>query len=323
MEDNNSVKSEITVKFVENCFIPTDDESEVSSQESKSPGLIAQTNRSTVKENRREVIKKTLSYNLPRGLTEYLHPYEDVKFTQKGIYYNQQHCIWYYIEHISNRLKQKTKKKHLTRNWKGPTAQCWCDNKLYSPSDECSKCYSDLKLWITLKKYSIDKIAKCYWATSDDEELENYYHKNNYIWSDDESMSNFTCNTFNLIDDSLIEQWESESVSENLLLDFTDEEREGNTIPFPTEDLNNFSWWLELLEKLSKHYYKKFNNFSKLISVTPFGGRLPIQLSTFRGTTQTTNIRTQKKKNFASWSLQPSSQLPENYKIEVRHQNTI
>ncbi|CAG8621412.1 2669_t:CDS:2, partial [Dentiscutata erythropus] len=99
-------------------------------------------------------------------------------------------------------------------------------DKLYSPLDECSKCYNDLKLWITLKKYLIDEVAKCYWMISDDKELE------------------------------------SDSISENLLLDFTNEEREGNTIPFPTEDLNNFPWWLELLEKLSEHYYREFNNFS-------------------------------------------------------------
>ncbi|CAG8760352.1 15843_t:CDS:2, partial [Dentiscutata erythropus] len=67
-------------------------------------------------------------------------------------------------------------------------------------------------------------------------------------------------NTFNLIDNSPIELWENDSISENLLLDFTDENG-GNTIPFPT-DLNNLPWWLELLERPSEHYYREFNNFS-------------------------------------------------------------
>ncbi|CAG8590411.1 1420_t:CDS:2 [Dentiscutata erythropus] len=75
-EDNNSVESEITVKFVENRFIPTNDESKVSLQESNSPGSIAQTNKSTVKENRREIVKKILSYNLSKDLTKYLRSYE-------------------------------------------------------------------------------------------------------------------------------------------------------------------------------------------------------------------------------------------------------
>ncbi|CAG8656770.1 3247_t:CDS:2 [Dentiscutata erythropus] len=97
-------------------------------------------------------------------------------------------------------------------------------------------------------------------VTSDDKELVNYYYENDYMWSNKESMSNFTWNTFNFIDDSSIEQWESESVSKNLLLDITDEEEE-NTIPFPT-DLNDLPWWLDLLEKLSEHYCREFNNFS-------------------------------------------------------------
>ncbi|CAG8600287.1 17020_t:CDS:2 [Dentiscutata erythropus] len=210
-QDNDSVKSEIIVKFLENHFVPSNDEKEVPRKKSKLQESIKQVVSSSVKESRREVIKKTLSYNLPKGLTEYLCLYEDVRFTQK-----------------------KTPNKGLER--------------------------TNSPMLITLKKYPIDEITKCYWATAKDEELVDYYYEDNYTWINKKSTSNFTWNTFNLIDDTPIELWESDSISENLLLDFTDE-NEGNTILFPT-DLNNFSWWLKLLERPSEHYYREFNNFS-------------------------------------------------------------
>ncbi|CAG8444774.1 6123_t:CDS:2 [Dentiscutata erythropus] len=222
-------------KEEKNQFIPTDDKSEASSQELEALKMSKQINKRPIKESRKEIIKKTLSYNLPKSLIEYLHSYENV----------------------DDQLKQKTKGKHLTRDWKGPTAN------------------------ITLKKYLVDKIAKCYWATPSDDESDNYYHENDYMWSDEE----FT------------KLWGSDSISKNLLLDFTDENR-GNTIPFLT-DLNNLPWWLDLLEKPSEYYYREFNNFS----------------NTYLCTTQTANIHSQKTKNFASRSLQPSTQLPENYRI--------
>ncbi|CAG8598809.1 22920_t:CDS:2 [Dentiscutata erythropus] len=120
-EDNESVKSEITVKFIGK-----------------------QINRRTVEENHREIVKKTLSYNLPKGLTEYLHPYEDVN----------------------------------------------------------------------------------YWETPTDDKSMDYYHKNDYMWSDDETINSFTKSSINLIDDTPIELWENDSISENLLLDFTDKNGE-------------------------------------------------------------------------------------------------
>ncbi|CAG8730703.1 24305_t:CDS:2, partial [Dentiscutata erythropus] len=67
--------------------------------------------------------------------------------------------------------------------------------------------------------------------------------------------------SINLIDDTPIERWKSDSVSENLLLNFTDKGEE-NTILFST-DLNDLPWWLDLLKKPFEHYYREFNNFSK------------------------------------------------------------
>ncbi|CAG8725622.1 28101_t:CDS:2, partial [Dentiscutata erythropus] len=120
-----------------------DNDFEVPKKESKLQKLIRQISNRPYREIQSE-IRKTLKYDLPKGLVEYLCLYDDVEFT---------------TERISNK----------------------------------------------------------------------------------ESISNFTWNTFNLIDDTPIERWESDSVSENLLLNFTDE-NEGNTILFPTEDLVDLPW---------------------------------------------------------------------------------
>ncbi|CAG8527019.1 9565_t:CDS:2 [Dentiscutata heterogama] len=52
---------------------------------------------------------------------------------------------------------------------------------------------------------------------------------------------------FNLINDTSIKQWESDSVCENLLLDFELGD-EKDPISLPLGDLINLSWCLELIE---------------------------------------------------------------------------
>ncbi|CAG8688749.1 4581_t:CDS:2 [Dentiscutata erythropus] len=86
--------------------------------------------------------------------------------------------------------RESTMNNNTVLDWKEPTAQCCCGNKLYLPPDECG---------------------------------------------------NFTGSSINLINDTPIELWESNSISENLLLDFTDKNK-GNTILFPTEDLADLPW---------------------------------------------------------------------------------
>jgi len=91
-------------------------------------------------------------------------------FSSEGIRYNNQFCTWYYIEYISERFRTKHSGKSLTRDGKGPTAQCWCGNKLYSPCDECSLCHTELRLWVTIKSYPIGEIVKSYWPIPGEKE---------------------------------------------------------------------------------------------------------------------------------------------------------
>ncbi|CAG8787467.1 1162_t:CDS:2, partial [Dentiscutata erythropus] len=75
-------------------------------------------------------------------------------------------------------LSQKNSSKYWPRDWRDPTAQCWCDDKLYSPSDDCIKCKCDLRLWTTIKSCPPDKIIKYYWSTPNYKEETAYIYPN-------------------------------------------------------------------------------------------------------------------------------------------------
>ncbi|CAG8632819.1 2927_t:CDS:2 [Dentiscutata erythropus] len=84
---------------------------------------------------------------------------------------------WYSIEHIASRLNKKDKKRGYFCNYKGPNVQCWCDENQYSLSDECIICYLDLKLWVNIKSYPVEEVAKSYWPTPDkDDEFDGEFN---------------------------------------------------------------------------------------------------------------------------------------------------
>ncbi|CAG8472197.1 12777_t:CDS:2 [Dentiscutata erythropus] len=98
---------------------------------------------STPPQKKYQEVRKLLKPNPPEHTLLGLYPYERVKFTPTGIRYDDQYCTWYYIKHISARLGKKTKGKHWEYDWKGPNAQFWCSDKLYSPEDDCTKSTPD------------------------------------------------------------------------------------------------------------------------------------------------------------------------------------
>ena len=92
-------------------------------------------------------------------------------FSPNGIFYDRQSCTWYYLEYISNRFNNdNTKGKELARDWKGPCAQYWCRTKMYSPCDECSLCYTQLRLWKSIKQYPSEIVGQSYWSIPDNEQ---------------------------------------------------------------------------------------------------------------------------------------------------------
>src|SRR6185312_1966321 len=148
-------------------------------------------------------------------------------------------------EHISKRFSGKDKGKGLTRDWKGPCAQCWCGNKLYSPCDECPTCYVELRLWATIKRYPIETIEPCYWSTpSDDfEEIPNFPEPCPYESLPLEPL-------FGQQSDPLIIQPTITNIQVNYFVIQSD------------YNLINTPWWLPLLEIPSQQLLDEYNNFS-------------------------------------------------------------
>jgi hypothetical protein len=189
-----------------------------------------------------------------------------VEFSQEGIQYGGMQCTWFYIEHISTQLSQKANRRDWPKDWKGPLAQCWCGDKLYSPSDECPKCHIDLWLWHTIKQCSLEEIAKCYWPTPDDE--------NHDTWDDLIEEADQTQPEMNLIDDTPIENpfTRPESDNQYLLSDYDPNEEMDtfSNVEFDDSDefnieiiLVNEPWWFFPLETPSPEYYLEFNNYSE------------------------------------------------------------
>ena len=212
-------------------------------------------------EHYQEIIK-TLQPTLTEGLTQYLRPYQSIEFTSAGIQYDGQHCTWYYIEHISAQLSQKFGCHALPRDWKGPSAQCWCGDKLYSPCDDCSKCHSDLRLWITIKNCSIEEIAKSYWPTifSDEEinmdetesfsDLWEYWENDNTPFVTEESANQYLLDDFDLgqeIDAASAMEEDIPMIEEVPLSSY----------------LETQPWWLPPLETPTPLMYQEHNNFSE------------------------------------------------------------
>ena len=209
-------------------------------------------------------IIETLAPTLAEHYTTFLQPYPDVIFSQEGIQYGGMHCTWYYIEHISTRLSQKFNRRAWPRDWKGPAAQCWCGDKLYSPSDECTKCHIDLRLWHTIKQYPLEEIAKCYWSTPNKDE-------NNDTWEDLMEETDQTQPEVNLINDIPMENLfrEPESSNQYLLSDY-DPDEENDTFSNIEFDDPNIEitlmiqpWWIPPLETPSPEHLLEFDNYSE------------------------------------------------------------
>jgi len=217
-----------------------------------------------------EDMLNTLQPTLTEELTQYLRPYQNVEFTPEGIHYEGQNCTWYYIEHISARLSQKFNRRAWPRDWKGPAAQCWCGDKLYSHCDECPKCHSDLRLWMTIKSYPIEEIAKCYWPTPDtgeeddqdnfdqDFELPEFIEDNVTPFMTDKAANQYLLEDFDNFnfeevpnDPSTID-WESSIAKRSVI----------EEIPLSSY-LVAQSWWLPPLKPPTLLMYIENNNFSE------------------------------------------------------------
>ncbi|CAG8767528.1 9164_t:CDS:1, partial [Ambispora leptoticha] len=135
------------------------------------------------------IVESMLKYSPPPCVQRYLKPYINIRFTPEGIYYENLMSMWYHLEYITSKFNKKDKKKGYLHDYKGPSAQCWCGNNLHFPEDEYIACYLDLKLWITVKSYPIEEVARSYLSTPCDEDE----------WVTEKSE------TVSLIDDSVIE----------------------------------------------------------------------------------------------------------------------
>ncbi|CAG8735647.1 28396_t:CDS:2, partial [Dentiscutata erythropus] len=173
-----------------------------------------------------QIVRDTLQY----CSTTDVRPYDNVQFTQKGIFCDGIMCSWYLIEHIVS-------------------------------SDECIICYLDLKLWATVRSYPVEEVAKSYWSTLDeddefDEEFNSHlYGSDNVSLVDDTPLE--TWNEWIEPGTYLLSDYDPD---EDVKLVFPKIEPD-NTGNKNNIELATIPWWLPNLEILSLFYLLEFNNF--------------------------------------------------------------
>src|SRR5579864_1624979 len=82
-----------------------------------------------------------------------IYPKENIIIVNDGVYLDDSYYTWDYFRRLNEQFgRQPTKKARWVYDWKGPSARCWCNERLYSPSDSCYQCQGDLVNYITLKQ---------------------------------------------------------------------------------------------------------------------------------------------------------------------------
>ncbi|KAG9284799.1 hypothetical protein G9A89_003722 [Geosiphon pyriformis] len=91
-------------------------------------------------------------------------PLDNIKADREGIIVNGKLICWPYYDILRRIFDQKPgKKAKYYYWWHGLCAQCWCNQLLYSPSDECKLCliyYKDWKPISLIPKKKLKKVQK-------------------------------------------------------------------------------------------------------------------------------------------------------------------
>lgn len=85
-------------------------------------------------------------------ITEGIGLHKNVVCVNEGVYLGRNFYHWSFFESLNERFSTKPPPKATwVYDWKGPKSRCWCDEPLYSPSNQCSRCYSDLRDYLSIK----------------------------------------------------------------------------------------------------------------------------------------------------------------------------
>ena len=122
-------------------------------------------------------------------VTQGVYLREDFVLVNNGVYLGESFHHWNYFERLERRFKQKPPVEvHWVFDWKGPSSRCWCDNRLYSPSDSCDMCYDDLINYLTVKSISPEIIKELTMGSWDED-----------LWDDECRLQALTPQAYNQV----------------------------------------------------------------------------------------------------------------------------
>src|SRR4051794_2970819 len=79
-----------------------------------------------------------LSCTFQKVVLEGIYPQEDFVLSNNGVYLGDSFHHWNYFQ--ERYWMQPLMNARWAFDWKGPTARCWCQERLYSPSQSCGMC---------------------------------------------------------------------------------------------------------------------------------------------------------------------------------------
>ncbi|PKB95430.1 hypothetical protein RhiirA5_386023, partial [Rhizophagus irregularis] len=90
-----------------------------------------------------------------------VYPKENFILTNEGVYLDESFYQWTYFSRLDEQFRKKPPKRaSWVYDWKGPTARCWCGERLYSSSNSCSRCYGEITNFITIRNLPQQIVAE-------------------------------------------------------------------------------------------------------------------------------------------------------------------
>jgi hypothetical protein len=78
----------------------------------------------------------------------------EVQAYQEGMKVRWKKFTWEDYRRLKEKFQQSCRwNNRWSFDWKGPDKKCWCHNHLYTPEQQCNKCFDDLSDWVAIEKH--------------------------------------------------------------------------------------------------------------------------------------------------------------------------
>ena len=151
-KSNNEVEEVSEDEGEESEEEETEDEEEYEDEELEEKVFCYSTMEKKAAQQTKEESPVSLTCKFQDVVLSGIYTREDFMLVNEGVYLGGSFVTWDYLRRLDQRFRQRTPRSaKWVYDWKGPTSRCWCNDRLYSPSDSCYRCQGDLVNYVTLQ----------------------------------------------------------------------------------------------------------------------------------------------------------------------------